>query len=407
MKITIVLGDFKKYNVLALPWKYAYEISKGLIQRGHDVHILTDIMNSYSIYCTDRWKIPVIGCGPFPNILSIKSGANRLSRIISSYDPDAIYYFTSPVAIVKYLKPKKPLTLHISHNIQGVYTYLRGNLASLSMTDLFKGGLLANSLTLARMFTHLTLSKLEFKLINTSTRAIKESLIRIGFDANKIKTLPLAVDELFLRYRSKKVNTQGVRETYDLDDNFVSIYFGACNPKRGILELINAVPIIKRKIPMFKLLLLLRPPVMKRYMFTIRQLIRRTKCHQDIIVIDKLLGSNDVLNLLSCADEVILPFKYLDEEPPLTLLEAMALGKAIITTKISCIKHIVGKDRGILLSYASSPLIAQAVHSLYCSESKRKSMEENSRSFARNTFVNWSDIVRVIEDELLSEASIN
>jgi glycosyltransferase involved in cell wall biosynthesis len=312
-----------------------------------------------------------------------------------------VYYFSSLIGDfrLKYLKLRVPIILHVGHSIQGVSTYLRANPTMIGISELLRGKLIADSYGLARIFRCLTLSKLELKVMAT-TKTVAESLAKIGFNELKIKTLPLVVDEEFLK--SKEETRCKVRESYGLsEDDFVVTYFGDCNPKKGVLELISAASIVRKKITSFKMLLLLRPPSSKEYLHHVRQRIIENKCQDYVIIMNKLFERNELINILACSDIVVLPFKYLDEEPPLTLLEAMALGKVVITTNVGPIKYIVGEDRGIILKHPSPILIANATYSLYQNEFRKNYIEKNAKNFAHTNFVSWHELANIVERELL------
>lgn len=397
MKIAIVSGGFSELSYHSLPWKYAYEISRNLIHRGHEVYILTDYPKSFSINC-NKYRIPVISTHSF---LPFISGVKTLNKTLDLIDPEIVYYFSSPVGDfkIKHLKLRVPIILHIGHSIQGISTYLHSNPTLTGLSELFKGKLIADCYTFAKIFRYLTLNKLELKLMAT-TKTVAESLIKICFDKLRVKILPLVVDREFLKSCGKRKYKDC--EGHGLnDDDFIVCYFGGCNPKKGVLELVSAVPAVAKKIPRFKLLLLLRPPFLGNYLHCVKQRIIETRCQDHVIIMDRLVERDDLISILARSDIVVLPFKYLDEEPPLTLLEAMTLGKAVITTRISCIKYIVEENRGITLTYPSPTLIAHSICDLYQNESKKHRIERNSMDFAHKCFVSWDELARIIEKEVL------
>ena len=51
---------------------------------------------------------------------------------------------------------------------------------------------------------------------------------------------------------------------------------------------------------------------------------------------------------MKTSDIIVIPTKYVHNEPPLVILEAMNLGKAVITTNVCGLPEIV-KDNGFLV----------------------------------------------------------
>jgi len=231
--------------------------------------------------------------------------------------------------------------------------------------------------------------------------------MRMNLEKDKVTVLPLAIDEIFLGPSDACTHIEDPCANFRTDagkhdDYFKVVYFGPCNHKRGIFELVKAMPYIKRKIPKSQLILLLRPPLKPEYTSVIKQLVNENDLQENVVFVEKKLHSQLLIKTIVACDIVILPFKYLDEEPPLSLLEAMALGKATITTSRSCIKDIVGGDRGFLLDSISPLSIANVVCDVYSNFSRRRNIEKNTRVFAKANFVSWDDLTSTVERKLLS-----
>lgn len=71
---------------------------------------------------------------------------------------------------------------------------------------------------------------------------------------------------------------------------------------------------------------------------------------------------------------------------PTVMLEAMALGKAIISTNVGSIAEIVTEDIGYLVTYPDGASFEEKLTLLYHDEERRKTMGENAHAMANSRF---------------------
>ncbi len=100
----------------------------------------------------------------------------------------------------------------------------------------------------------------------------------------------------------------------------------------------------------------------------------------------KLLGfSNNIKDELNNSDIFILPSKQ--ELFPITILEAMAMGLPIVSTKVAGIPEMVVHDfNGLLIDAINETQLYGALESLINNEELRERMGENSRSLVVENF---------------------
>jgi glycosyltransferase involved in cell wall biosynthesis len=73
-----------------------------------------------------------------------------------------------------------------------------------------------------------------------------------------------------------------------------------------------------------------------------------------------------LITYLSISDVVVLPFKFWPQvECPLTLLEAMAMEKPIVTTKVGAIPELISNEQNGLIIPSNEPkILASSVRRL-------------------------------------------
>jgi glycosyltransferase involved in cell wall biosynthesis len=395
MRCLFIVSDFSKDRIRALPWKYVYEVTKCLIAMGNDVTLLTDtpcpsLTFAERNHCFDIPVRLVRRTRQFPTASYIMD-PSEVRHTIEEFNPDLVYLFGDPLSgyYVKRLKGLGiPLLLHVTKNLHSMSKLL------LSINDYF-------SLSPYFYFLNSPLSKFMVRLLNQREIAIvtvpslsvKRSLENCGVRGSKIKVLPVAFDRDILNYDCKGLDRNRVLEKLGFcETDFVVVYFGAPHIRRGINELIHAISTLKDKIPV-KLLLLLRlnpkesSPLRRFY----ERRILKLNVADKVRLIADILPRNKLMNFLKASNVIALPFKYIDEEPPMTILEAMALGKPIITTRIGSLPEIVGDERGLLVEPGRSYELAQAIYDVYRRPYKAYMLGVKAKEYALN-LCDWSEL---------------
>ena len=108
-------------------------------------------------------------------------------------------------------------------------------------------------------------------------------------------------------------------------------------------------------------------------------------------MIVSVLPRNKLISYLESSDVVALPFRYVDEEPPLGLLEAMALGKPVITTNIDSLPEVVGNNRGILVRPGNVSDLSKAIYYLFRHPDDAYSMAAESIKYVQ-ALKNWDEL---------------
>ena len=162
------------------------------------------------------------------------------------------------------------------------------------------------------------------------------------------------------------------------DDDFVIIYSGRINPEKGIMELTEAISRMTNY-PNIKLLVIgssFFGNVTIEDDFT-KRLRKKTEKIKDKIRFTGYIPYNDVPAYLKLADIAVVPSMW-EEAFGLTVLEAMAAGLPLITTRSGGIPEICAD---VALIVDRSHIIDNIIHGieqLYNNPSLRKIMSEKS-----------------------------
>ena len=190
------------------------------------------------------------------------------------------------------------------------------------------------------------------------------------------------------------------RQTLGLaDEDFVLVFSGRLIEEKGILQLIQAISQL-RHIPRLKLLIIGANAYGKGQSptpFTM-QLQREAEALEGRIVFTGFVDYKDVPSYLKAADVAVLPSMW-DEPFGLTVLEAMAAGLPLITTRSGGIPEICEGVATIVDRDDVVKHLATAILDLYEHPEKRKEMSQaalnRSAAFDKDNYARqfWEKVV--------------
>ncbi|MBU0619374.1 glycosyltransferase family 4 protein [Patescibacteria group bacterium] len=195
------------------------------------------------------------------------------------------------------------------------------------------------------------------------TQRARKALLEEGCPANKIAVQPMGVD---LRRFQPKIKKPG-RE-------LELLFVGRLEKEKGILELVEAFRKINRQFPHLKLTL-------------VGQGSQRQKIHHPKISF-KTIPYQKINQAYQQADIFILPSKttsFWEEQFGMVLVEAMACGLPIITTKSGAIPEVVGKS-AFLIEPGDEAGLTNAISQLVNQPKLRDNLAKQARRRAEKYF---------------------
>lgn len=162
----------------------------------------------------------------------------------------------------------------------------------------------------------------------------KKKLIEYGIAQEKISVIYNGVDhELFT---PRPIDT-ALREQIAGKSFFIYLYFGRPGVSKGVLNLIKAVPEIRKKIPGSKLVLILAKEPQREYARTL-ELIQQLQLQKDIVILDPV-EREKLPEYVNIADSVVVP--SFSEGFGLSAVEACTLGKTVVVNKVGALPEVV------------------------------------------------------------------
>jgi len=366
------------YPVIGGAETHVFHLSENLVERGHEVFVLTSDctpINNYPGFASSeeingihvrRFKTFNLGAG-----LRIWRG---LAREILQLQPDIIHVhsigFPHSDVCALLSKIKKVPSIATTHGALGI-----GDSAHREDIRRRIWASIVTRQTLRFLDRTIVISPAEKPYVLKAVRPERVCIIPNGVPAeifdNSIDPLPF-------------------RKKYGLEDSPVILYLGRLVGKKGIEHLLMATPLILKKHRVK--ILIAGPDGGKKKMLI--ELSQRLRLDKDVIFTGEL-SEQDKLQAIACSDMLVLSSKK--EAQGIVILEAQAMGKPVIATRQGGIPYFIKDgENGILVDYGRPDQIANAVEKLLSDREFREKIGKKGTKTAR--MFTWDVITQRILD---------
>jgi glycosyltransferase involved in cell wall biosynthesis len=159
-------------------------------------------------------------------------------------------------------------------------------------------------------------------------------------------------------------------------------FCGRLDEDKGVLDLIEAVRVVRTRVPHKVTLALLGSGALSSH-------VRRIAGREGWLRVTDAVDHPGVPDFLRSLDIFAFPSKAApdhEEHDAHTLIEAMACGLPCIGTDVGRIPEILKVDCGVLIRRHSSEALADALEALICRPQWRASLGERARSMVGRNF---------------------
>jgi len=386
MKILFICEGLDASSIVAQPWKHVIEIARRIKDLGIQTKIISDKLNGVR-EGEEILGVPVQRVEKKGLFFDIKS----LSQAINQEDADVINWHCSDVwSSVYFWRLRKKVNARI------VWTLHSGILSSDDLKNLNASDYLHlykfwNNILNAvapKFFVKKWVSIPLLSHVITLSRRTAQKLKNYGLNEEDVTPIPSGVDVSTFKPLGYAA------EAYTI------FYFGPLSSFRGVDVLLSAFKLVRKSLPSARLILLARGSDGKSFCF------KKAKSLANLEIITGMLDQRELIRHLNRASVVVLPFKFWPQvECPLTVLEAMAMEKAVVTTSIGAIPEIVRNwENGILIRSKNSRELAEVVIKLLNDPSQREEIGRNARVYVER-FHDWNKIVKDTLDVLSGSLS--
>jgi glycosyltransferase involved in cell wall biosynthesis len=222
-----------------------------------------------------------------------------------------------------------------------------------------------------------------FRGVICSNKVMTNQLSNLGY--RNVFFVPFPVDTR--RFNSDH-EPPSLDDKYNkLRDAYVLAYVGRLDPSRGVFDLVRAFNIVLREVPNTYLLIAHPELEVERGLLSVLlELLRSLGIREKVIILGRIAEISTVYN---AADLIVLPFRqaHFYTDPPLVVLEVMASGTPLLTTRLGAISEIVENEHnGVILEQCKVVSMAERIVESLRNPQKLKRMGENAREKMEKEF---------------------
>lgn len=225
-----------------------------------------------------------------------------------------------------------------------------------------------------RRIANKILSRITDKIIAVS-ESIKRDIVKHDkIDPSKILVIYNGID---ISKFAPSEKFENIREKLLINaDDIVIGFVGRLVPAKGLEYLIEVISYLKEEFKNIKLLIVGEGSLLGN----LKDKARENGIHDRVIFTGQ---RRDVPDILHCMDIFVIP--SIAEGIPNALLEAMAMGKPIIATKVGGIPEIIEDGfNGLLVPPRDSGVLAAAIKTLIDNRQLAVKIGQTARDFAQN-----------------------
>jgi glycosyltransferase involved in cell wall biosynthesis len=240
-----------------------------------------------------------------------------------------------------------------------------------------------------------TMSRLTSTLVTLSWHGYHCLLDSYKIEKEKIKFFPHGVN--LVNYNEvPKINSHLIQE-----NDFLILSNGIIGTNKGFDKMIKALKLLKDKNKLMKNMkfMIIGEISDRNAMIPILNLVKEYELKDHFIWLNKYVSKKQLNDYIRRAD-VFVSLYYKHESTSGTLLHAMGLGKAIISSAYKFAIEALLPDKGILIPTNDYEQLASSVYYLYMNRDIQKLLETNSLNYAKK--IAWSRFGKSFLDYVLN-----
>lgn len=194
------------------------------------------------------------------------------------------------------------------------------------------------------------------------------------------------------------VASERVKPSLGLDGRVVLSTFGLISRGKGIEYAIRALPYIVEKEPRALYIIIgeTHPEVRKtegeRYRIKLMKLVDDLQLGEYVRFHNRFLSKRELIKYLQATDIYISPYIAPNQISSGTLVYALGMGRAIVSTPYLHAQEVLANGRGLFCKFKNPDSIAKSIDMLLRNERLRKKMEKKAYEYSRR-FV-WSNVAQ-------------
>lgn len=195
------------------------------------------------------------------------------------------------------------------------------------------------------------------------------------------------------------IDQRTLKEQFNVEDKAVALTFGLLSPGKGIEHVLQAIPEIVARFPDFVYLVLgaTHPSLIReqgeRYRISLERLAKELGIRKHVGFYNRFVELDELTQFIGAADLYITPYLNVQQAVSGTLAYAFGCGQAVISTPYWHAEELLADDRGVLVPFADSSAIAQAVIGLLGDDDRRMAMRAEAHRLGRS--MTWDHVSKL------------
>lgn len=373
-RILLISAGLNERQLRLQPWRYLYETARQLTACGHSVTMISDGASKAG----EGETLSGLPIRRLPRVGNPRWRSNQaLQDLLRQLAPDVILWH---VGLTSFLHQAYRAPIEVP--VIGIFTspiYRLHDLTRLGLKKLITGYQLSlvhllGAATPRAWLRRRMAAATSMQHLVVQTRTVREQLREQGLWQGSISVIPPGVDPAWRPLEPAVVAATREKLGYRPADKVV-VYFGSPAPLRGLPTLVAAFERAARSDPALRLLILSRrrEDELIEADTHLRRLVQEDELDSKVQVISGFLPQERLVRYVAAADIVALPFEIVPSDAPLSVLEARAIGKRIVTTSVACLPEIACAGRHGLALVGDPQSLASALQHAGVSDSNRRS----------------------------------
>ncbi|WP_456412439.1 glycosyltransferase [Thiolapillus sp.] len=207
--------------------------------------------------------------------------------------------------------------------------------------------------------------------VSSVSRDLKQKLQQLGVPESKIRVIYNGIDH----QRFRPISSIEARNQLGIDNAPFLLYVGDLKQRKGCMDLLAAFLRLEKQHPELKLYIAGTGAMQ----MALQQRIQQTQMQNRIQLLGKVPHAN-LSHWYNAASLVCLPSYF--EGVPNVLLEAMACGTPVVSTRIGGIPEVVNKDCGMLIEPGKLEILQSTLESALHKTWNRGRIQTHAQKFS-------------------------
>lgn len=400
--ICLIASGISNRNHRLQPWCYLLHVARGLSENGHNVTVLSDgdleksgqssvqIVDGVSVHYLDSVNDPLWRTN------------THLHSTVTGLDPDIVLLHVGLTSFIhqrlghwQRRDGRPAITLGIfTSPLYSLGDFRRIGFAKAIRNRALSGihliGTLIPKAIIRRRMARSTLHSLV-----TQTDATRQQILARALWPRKIDVIAPGIDPEWHLPDQTSITTMRAELGFAPNESVI-VYFGSPTPLRGLHTLLAAFRSARHSDAALKLLVLSRRHAdeLMGEDEQLRALLADPELAPHVKIVSGFLEKELLVRHIAASDIVALPFELVPSDAPLSLLEAQALGKPVVTSDLVCLPELVDIGPKFLARPADANSLANAL--VQAGEYHTQNRADFAQVVSRSWQVmgrEWSDLV--------------